>query len=224
LGASAVASAVSGRGSFIVFEGGEGAGKSTQAQRLASALEQAGRAVTLSREPGGSPGAEQLRQLLLEAPPAGGWEPEAQALLHYAARAEHLRKVIAPALAAGRWVICDRFADSTEAYQGAGLTLGPEVLRTLRRLIVGELEPDLVLVLDLDPEAGLGRARRRSGQADSYERLDLTFHQRVRAAFQDIAARGGERYTVIDAAAPVDSVENAVFDAVERRLGARLRS
>ena len=215
---------MAGRGAFVVFEGGEGVGKSTQARRLAAALERTGRAVTLSREPGGPPGAEQLRQLLLEAPPAGGWEPEAQGLLHYAARAEHIGKVIAPALAAGGWVICDRFADSTEAYQGAGLTLDPEVLRTLRRLVVGNLEPDLVLVLDLDPAAGLGRARLRAGRADSYERLDLTFHQRVRAAFQDIAARGGERYTVIDAAAPVDAVESAVFDAVERRLGARLRS
>lgn len=212
------------RGAFVVFEGGEGVGKSTQARRLALALKRTGRAVILSREPGGSPGAEQLRQLLLEAPPPGEWEPEAQALLHYAARAEHVKKVIAPALAAGRWVICDRFADSTEAYQGAGLTLDPEVLRTLRRLVVGNLEPDLVLVLDLDPATGLDRAGRRAGQADPYERLDLAFHQRVRAAFLDIAARGGERYTVIDAAAPVDAVEGAVFAAVERRLGARLRS
>jgi dTMP kinase len=213
---------VAGRGRFVVFEGGEGTGKSTQAERLALALQQAGRAVVLGREPGGPPSAELLRQLLLRTRPAGGWEPESEALLHYAARAEHLRKVIAPALAAGTWVVCDRFADSTEAYQGAGLALNPELLHTLRRLVVGDLEPDLILVLDLDPAAGLERAGCRPGRADHYERMDLDFHQRVRAAFLDIARRGGDRYSVINAAEQVEAVQAAVLRAVERHLGLRL--
>jgi dTMP kinase len=215
---------VKGRGRFIVFEGGEGTGKSTQAERVALALERKGRAVLLSREPGGPPGAELLRQLLLSTQPAGGWEPESEALLHYAARAEHLRKVIAPALSAGTSVVCDRFADSTEAYQGAGLALNPELLHTLRRLVVGDLEPDLVLVLDLDSAAGLERARRRAGRADHYERMDLDFHQRVRAAFLDIARRGGDRYVVIDATDQIEAVQAAVLRALARRLGLRLEA
>ena len=143
--------------------------------------------------------------------------------MHYAARAEHLKKTIAPALAAGSWVICDRFADSTEAYQGAGLALAADALQPLRRLVLGDIEPDLVLVLDLDPVAGLARAGLRSVDADRYERMDLAFHQRVRAAFLEIARRGGDRYAVLDAAAGIETVEAAVRSAVERRLGLRLK-
>ncbi len=209
-------------GRFIVFEGGEGTGKSTQARLLAAALQRAGREAVLSREPGGPPGAELLRRLLLETPPAGGWEPVSEALLHYAARAEHLNKTIVPALAAGRWVVCDRFADSTEAYQGAGLALAADALQPLRRLVVDDIEPDLVFVLDMDPGAGLARAKRRSANADRYERMDRPFHDRVRAAFQEIARRGGDRYVVVDAAAGVDDVSAAVRSAIERRLGLRL--
>lgn len=210
-------------GRFVVFEGGEGAGKSTQARLLAASLQRVGREAVLSREPGGPPGAELLRRLLIEAPPAGGWEPVSEALLHYAARAEHLKKTIVPALAAGRWVVCDRFADSTEAYQGAGLSLAPDALRPLRRLVVDEVEPDLVFVLDLDPDEGLARARLRSANADRYERMDRAFHHRVRAAFQEIARRGGDRYVLLNAADGVEAVSAAVRRTIEQRLGLRLQ-
>ncbi len=206
------------RGRFIVFEGGDGVGKTTQARLLAAALERSGRRVVLAREPGGPPGAEALRRLLLEAP-AGGWEPLSEALLHNAARAEHLHKTILPALAAGAWVICDRFADSTAAYQGAGLSLPAEALASLRRLVVGDDEPDLVVVLDLDPAASLERASARSGPADRYERMDLAFHRRVRDAFVRIASNGGERYVLLDAAGGVDAVHAAVRASIEQRFG-----
>lgn len=209
-------------GRFVVFEGGEGAGKSTQAHLLAAALRRAGKSVLLCREPGGPPGAELLRHLLLNAPPPGGWEALSQALLHYAARAEHLTKTIVPALSAGSWVVCDRFADSTEAYQGAGMAVSPEAQAVLRRLVVGDAEPDLVLVLDLDPAVGLARTRLRPDKPDHYERMEPAFHQRVRTAFLEIACRGGDRYVSIDAADAPEAVQKAVLAAIEARLGLRL--
>lgn len=171
------------------------------------------------REPGGPPGAEALRGLLLAGPSAGSWEPLSEALLHSAARTEHLHKTILPALSAGAWVVCDRFADSTEAYQGAGLDLSADALIALRRLVVGSDEPDLVVVLDLDPAASLARARHRAGAADRYERLDLAFHRRVREAFVRIAAHGGERYVLLDAAAGIEAVHASVWAAVSRQFG-----
>lgn len=176
----------------------------------------------LEREPGGPPGAEALRRLLLTEAPAGGWEPLSEALLHNAARAEHLHKTILPALSAGTWVICDRFADSTAAYQGAGQSLPAGALAALRRLVVGDDEPDLVVVLDLDPAASLERAKARGGVTDRYERMDLAFHRRVRDAFVRIARNGGERYVLLDAEGGVDAVHAAVRASVEQRLGLRL--
>lgn len=176
----------------------------------------------LEREPGGPPGAEALRQLLLTPPEAARWEPLSEALLHYTARAEHLRKTIVPALAAGTWVVCDRFADSTEAYQGGGLGLPGDALASLRRLVVGDREPDLVLVLDLDPALGMIRAGKRAAAADRYERMDVTFHQRVRDAFIRIAADGGDRYAVIDAGAGIEAVQAGVRAILAQRLGLSL--
>jgi dTMP kinase len=210
------------RGRFIVFEGGEGTGKSTQARLLADALGKAGVEVVLTREPGGAPGAEALRHLLVEAPPAIGWAPLSEALLHYAARNEHLEKTIRPALARGTWVISDRFADSTAAYQGAGLALGPEVFDCLRRLVIGDLAPDLTLVLDLATEEALDRAAARSSLRDRYEGMGLDFHRRVRAALIEIARKGEHRYALIDAAPDVRRVQQAVRDVVRDRLGIQL--
>lgn len=208
-------------GRFIVFEGGDGTGKTTQARLLAAALKRAGGRVLLEREPGGPPSAEALRQLLLAPPAEARWEPLSEALLHYTARAEHLQKTIVPALAAGSWVVCDRFADSTEAYQGGGLGLPDDALASLRRLVVGEREPDLVLVLDLDPALGRVRTGQRAAAADRYERMDAAFHQRVRDAFLRIAARGGDRYAVIDAGTGIDAVQAGVRAALTQRLACR---
>lgn len=207
------------RGKFIVFEGGEGTGKSTQARLLADALGQAGHGVLLTREPGGAPGAEALRELLIDKPPVPGWAPLSEALLHYAARSEHLEKTIRPALARGMSVISDRFSDSTRAYQGAGLAVGGDVLDCLSRLVIGELTPDLTIVLDLDTQQALARAAARGAVHDRYEAMDLAFHRRVRTAFIEIARRGGERYALIDAAADSRQVQQAVRDVVRIRLG-----
>jgi dTMP kinase len=207
------------RGRFIVFEGGEGAGKSTHARLLAEALRTAARAVVLTREPGGAPGAEVLRRLLLETPPAPGWSPLSEALLHNAARSEHLDKTIRPALQGGAWVISDRFADSTGAYQGAGLALPGEVIEALRTLVVGESEPDLTIVLDVPVEDGLRRAAARALGSDRYEVMSREFHARVRAAFLAYAARAPHRYAVLDASRPVDQVQRAVREAVSSRFG-----
>jgi dTMP kinase len=209
-------------GKFIVFEGGEGTGKSTQARLLADALGRAGVRVVLTREPGGAPGAELLRRLLVESPPPPGWEPLSEALLHYAARNEHLHKTIRPALARGTWVVSDRFADSTAAYQGVGLVLDDEIFTCLTRLVVGDLAPDLTLVLDLATEEALERAASRGGRPDRYESMNLEFHRRIRAAFLEIARAGGRRYAVIDAAPDVGRVQQAVWNVVRDRLGIEL--
>jgi dTMP kinase len=214
-----VAAALSVHGKFIVFEGGEGTGKSTQARLLADALGDAGLCVVITREPGGAPGAELLRRLLVESPPTPGWAPLSEALLHYAARNEHLHKTIRPSLARGAWVISDRFADSTAAYQGAGLALDGEIFTCLSRLVIGGNAPDLTLVLDLATEEALARAASRGAQRDRYESMGLEFHRRVRAAFLDIARAGGRRYAIIDAAPEVQRVQQAVRDVVWDRLG-----
>ena len=210
------------RGKFIVFEGGEGTGKSTQARLLADALSSAGTHVVLTREPGGAPSAEALRRLLVEAPPCSGWAPLTEALLHYAARNEHIEKTIRPALRRGVWVISDRFVDSTTAYQGAGLGLGSGVLDSLRRLVINDVAPDLTIILDLDAEQAIGRAGLRATAQDRYESMDLQFHQRVRSAFLEIARHDVVRYAVIDSSPDLRQVQLAVRDIVRARLGLRM--
>jgi dTMP kinase len=206
-------------GKFIVFEGGEGTGKSTQARLLADTLGSAGTNVVLTREPGGAPSAEALRRLLVDSPPACGWAPLSEALLHYAARNEHLEKTIRPALAGGQWVVSDRFADSTVAYQGAGLGVDGDVMDCLRRLVVNDLAPDLTIILDLDAEQAIRRASLRASARDRYESMDLQFHRRVQSAFVEIARRDALRYAVIDAAPDMGQVQQAVRDVVRTRLG-----
>ncbi len=206
------------RGSFITLEGGEGAGKSTQISLLAKALRDAGIAVHTTREPGGSPGAEGIRKLLVTGE-AGRWDPMSEALLHFAARRDHVEKVIVPKLDAGEWVLSDRFADSTMAYQGYAQGLGRPAVEALYQLTLGDFTPDLTLILDLPVETGLARAAARRDGEDRYERLGEDFHRRLRDAFHDIAKRAPERCELIDATGELDAVQAALRAAVTRRLG-----
>lgn len=204
-------------GRFITLEGGEGAGKSTQARRLAASLAAAGLPVLRTREPGGTPGAERIRALLLG---HGPWDPVAEAMMMFAARREHLVRTIRPFLAAGGWVVCDRFADSTLAYQGAQ-GLARAVWDRLAEVAVEGTVPDATLLLDLPVEAGMARAAARSG-ADRYERMGRAFHDRVRQAFLGIAAAEPARCAVVDAAQHPDRVAAEIARLLRARLGARL--
>jgi dTMP kinase len=207
------------RGRFITLEGGEGAGKSVQAKRLEARLAALGLAVIRTREPGGSPGAEALREAILSGF-AADFSPAGQALLFAAARADHLERTILPALKRGAWVVSDRFADSTRAYQGAAGNLPPEFIASLERLTVGANRPDLTFVLDLPPEVGLQRAaqRRRTGPADRFESEGLPFHETLRRAFLDIAAAEPQRCVVIEGGGSEEAVAAAIWSAVEARL------
>jgi dTMP kinase len=207
------------RGRFITLEGGDGAGKSVQAKRLEERIFAVGIAVVRTREPGGSPGAEALREAILSGF-ASGFSAAGQALLFSAARVDHLDQTILPALARGAWVVSDRFADSTRAYQGAAGNLPPEFIASLERLTIGANRPDLTLILDLDPEVGLRRAtdRRRTGPADRFESEGLPFHRTLRRAFLDIAATEPLRCVVIDADRSEDDVAAAIWSAVEAKL------
>ena len=208
-------------GKFLTFEGGEGAGKSTQIARLASALERGGTIVTTTREPGGSPGAEIIRGLLLD--PAAEWDAPAEALLHFAARADHYTTLIAPALRRDEWVLCDRFADSTRAYQGYGLGLDMKAIEMLYEIALGAFKPDLTLILDLPVEIGMQRITARDGAPDRYEKMDVAFHERLRMGFLDIARQEPGRCEIIDANADIKTVSARIFGCVERRLGVKLK-
>jgi dTMP kinase len=210
-------------GRFITLEGGEGAGKSTQITRLAAALEKAGVTVVTTREPGGSPTGERIRALLVEGEP-GSMTPMTEALLHFAQRAEHLAQTIRPALARGAWVICDRFADSTLAYQGYGHKLGRAPVTALYKLVCGKFRPDLTLVLDVPVEVGLARAASRRGHETRYEQMDVAFHQRLRRGFLDIARREPKRCAVIDTTQGIDAVTAQILTTVSRRLRVTLRA
>ena len=205
------------RGRFISIEGGEGAGKSTQVGLLVAALDRAGIPVRVTREPGGSPGAEAIRRLLLEGE-GERWDAISEALLLVAARRDHVARLIAPALAQGVWVVSDRFADSTMAYQGYGKGVAFDDLATLHRLALGDFAPDLTVILDLPVETGLARAAARSA-ADRFERLDHDFHEKLRQGFRQIAAENPTRCILIDASGDPQTVHSAVIAAVEQRLG-----
>ena len=208
-------------GKFITLEGGEGAGKTTQIKLLADALKAGGLDPIITREPGGSPAAEVIRSLLVEGA-VDRWQPMTEALLNFAARLEHVRATIEPALAAGRWVLCDRFADSTVAYQGYGHDLGRTVIEELHELVLGSFQPDLTLILDIPVDEGLARAKDREqaegSREDRYERMDEGFHQRLRDGFLDIARRNPERCVVIDGAQDSDKVQAEIRAVVGQRL------
>ncbi|MDB5734893.1 MAG: Thymidylate kinase [Alphaproteobacteria bacterium] len=208
-------------GRFITLEGGEGTGKSTQVKRLKAALEAKGLTVLATREPGGSPGAEEIRRLLVEGEP-GRWNPITETLLAYAARADHVARTIGPALATGAWVISDRFNDSTFAYQGVGRGVERETIRRIDSAVLDDFQPDLTLVLDLDVKTGLERAHARtdakSAVENRFEKFGPEFHERLRQSFLDIAKRAPERCRVIDASGSPDAVAEAIFTAVARRF------
>ena len=206
-------------GKLITFEGGEGAGKSTQVRRLVERLRARGVDPVATREPGGSAGAESIRKLLVEGEP-GRWTPLTEALLHYAARLDHVERVVKPALREGRWVISDRFADSTVAYQCYGHGLGRETIESLHKLLLGDFAPDLTLILEIPVAEGLQRIDQRHGASheNRYERMDGGFHQRMRQGFLEIARRASARCLVVDAARDADAVAADVWRAVETRL------
>jgi dTMP kinase len=210
----------SGRGRFITFEGGEGSGKSTQIKNLAQRLDAAKIRTVLTREPGGSPGAEIIRHLVL----SGMGKllgPDAETLLFAAARGDHVRSVIQPALNQGTWVLCDRFSDSTRAYQGKVGQVLPGVLNAMERVTIGDLKPDLTFILDVPVEVGLQRAAARRGAGstpDRFEAEDLRFHQKLREAYWQIAAENPERCVLIDANAEADAVADRVWASLRERL------
>ncbi|HUC50071.1 MAG TPA: dTMP kinase [Xanthobacteraceae bacterium] len=207
------------RGKFITFEGGEGTGKSTQSAMLALRLEALGHRVLLTREPGGSPGAEIIRHVLLSgaAKPLG---PDVEAMLFAAARDDHVQCTILPALESGKWVICDRFVDSTRVYQGILGQVDHRLIRGLERVAVGDLMPDLTLMLDIPVEVGLARARKRRGGAkpDRFEAENFEFHQKLRDAYLAIAAEEPQRCAVVDASAGREAVAREIWNVVGARL------
>ncbi|HEX5379436.1 MAG TPA: dTMP kinase [Phenylobacterium sp.] len=206
------------RGRFITFEGGEGVGKSTQIRRLVARLEADGHAVTATREPGGSPGAEAIRDLVLRGA-ADRWSPVTETLLMYAARRDHIERVIRPALAQGAWVVCDRYADSTRAYQGVAGGTDPGLIAAMEQYVLEEVRPDLTLVFDLDPAVGLARANDRAGAEMRFESKGAAFHARLRQAFLEIAAAEPQRCAVIEANGTPDEVAARVLETVRARLG-----
>jgi dTMP kinase len=207
------------RGKFITFEGGEGTGKSTQAGLLANKLESLGLGVLLTREPGGSPGAEIIRHVLLSgaAKPLGA---DAEAMLFAAAREDHVRCTIEPALAAGKWVVCDRFADSTRVYQGALGQVDRRLIKGLERVSIGDLLPDLTLILDVPVDVALERLTLRRGDAvpDRFEAENVEFHEKLRDAFRALAADEPERCVIIDASVPRVQVAKDIWDTVQAKL------
>lgn len=209
------------RGKFITFEGGEGAGKSTQVRLLAKTIEAAGHSVVVTREPGGAVGAEQIRALLVSGA-VDRWQPMTEALLNYAARSEHVAQTIEPALAAGTWVLSDRFADSTMAYQGYGHGLALDKLADLQAIVLGAFAPDLTYILDLPVDVGLGRALGRGDGEDRYERMDIQFHTRLRDGFLDIAGQNPERCVVIDAARDIEAIQRSLIDVLHQKFAGLL--
>ncbi len=216
------------RGRFISLEGGEGAGKSTQVRLLCAKLREAGCIVAQTREPGGTPGAEAIRDLLVTGD-GDRWDAMTEALLHFAARRDHVEKLIRPALDAGDWVVSDRFADSTMAYQGYAQRLGKETVDELGHLAIQDFKPDLTIILDLSPEDGLARVdERHAGKTegvveDRYERMGHDFHKCLRDAFLDIARREPDRCVVVDARGTPEAVASSIWEQVTRRFAKELR-
>jgi len=207
------------RGRFITFEGGEGTGKSTQAALLASRIKSFGIGTMLTREPGGSPGAEIMRYILL----SGAVRPlgaNAEAVLFAAARDDHLTTLIRPALEQGKWVVCDRFADSTRIYQGVAGKVDPLAIKAMERIIVGETKPDLTLILDVPVKEGMKRAaaRRGKGDADRFEAEALAFHEKLRDGFLTLAASEPQRCVLIDATLPKEEVSEQIWRVVVKKL------
>lgn len=208
------------RGLFITFEGGEGAGKSTQINLMAEELTKSGHTVDITREPGGTPGAEAIRRLLVEGS-ADSWDAMTETVLFLAARLDHVRKRIIPALREGKIVLCDRFSDSTRVYQGVGKGMDDALIALLHAETIGEFKPDLTILLDIDPEEGLRRAGARAGNENRFESMDLAFHRRIREGFLALAKAEPQRFAIIDAAQPVERVQADIVAAVRKVLSLR---
>lgn len=204
-------------GIFITFEGGEGSGKSTQSRLLSDKLKNAGIDVVQTREPGGAPQAELIRELLVTGE-VDRWSPEAECLLNYAARDAHLRETIIPALQADKWVICDRFSDSTKAYQGGAGGVSKALIDAIDAQVVGRHQPDLTVIFDIPAHIGLERAQAR-GTPDRFERKGLAFHDALREAFLAIADNEPERCAVVDASATIEDIAGDVWHLVSTRFG-----
>jgi dTMP kinase len=210
-------------GRFITLEGGEGSGKSTQLVLLGKAFEKAKLPFVVTREPGGTTGAEQIRSLLVNGE-ADAWDPVSETLLFYAARLDHVTKLIKPALEQNKIVICDRFTDSTCVYQGIAKRLSEDYVRMLHQLTLGNFAPDLTFILDIDPAAGLKRAAARRGGEARFEGMDIDFHHRIRAGFLSIAKREPERCVVLDAAQDKDALHKQMLGIIHERLGLTLKA
>ena len=214
------------KGKLISFEGGEGGGKTTQIKFLYEALKSAGLNVTQTREPGGSIGAEEIRNLLVEGSPER-WDPITESLLHYAARRDHINKIIVPALDSGQWVLTDRFFDSTMAYQGYGHGVNKKALYNLQQFVAGNMQPDMTIILDLPIKVGLARAEERSVQNDNkikngedrYERMDTAFHERLRKGFLTIAKNNRKRCVVIDTTRKIKEIQMTIKKLVFEKFG-----
>jgi len=209
-------------GKFITFEGGEGSGKSTQLELLHMALDASGVDHIVTREPGGSPGAEQIRKLLVSGD-KDAWDADTETLLFYAARLDHIQKIIKPALAAGKLVICDRFADSTRVYQGIAKGVSEDYIQSLHHLTLGNFAPDLTFIFDIDPVVGLKRAASRRGDENRFESMDVDFHHRIRAGFLAIAEREPGRCLILDAAQDKVALHEQVLAKIEQELGIQTR-
>ena len=210
-------------GQFISFEGGEGTGKSTQIAELAGRLTEAGLSVVTTREPGGAPGAEDIRSLLVTGEP-DRWSPMSEALLNFAARQNHLVHKIIPALTSGQWVLCDRFVDSTMAYQGMAGGLGEDTIEALTTMVVGPWIPQLTFIFDLDPQIGLERARIRGDGEDRFERKGLAYHETLRHGFLRIAENNPDRCVLIDASGSVDKIADQIWNYVQDRFSTELKN
>jgi len=212
-------------GVFITLEGGEGTGKTTQIQKMYQALTQRGIDVVMTREPGGTKEAEKIRDLLVQRD-GGDWDPISEALLLSAARREHLQKKILPALEAGKWVVSDRFVDSTRVFQGYGMGLDQSLIENLYHLIAGDFKPDLTFVLDIPTEKGLARSNKQlqmtelvsESTEDRYELMGLAFHEKLRAGFLEVAEKHSDRCVVIDALLEIETIHKQMLDILEERF------
>jgi dTMP kinase len=203
---------------FITLEGGEGTGKSTQAKRLADMLQSRSITAVVTREPGGSPGAEQIRRLLVEGD-TDRWDGRTETLLVFAGRIDHIERTIKPAMNSGKWVISDRFTDSTYVYQGIGRGVDRETIRRIESVAIGDFKPDLTLVLDLPVTIGLQRAKARQTSENRFEGFDIDFHEKLRSAYRDIAIRHADRCVLLDATGSVEEVAKAIWGATAKRFG-----
>lgn len=208
-------------GKFITFEGGEGGGKTTQSKLLTAALDTASISHIHTREPGGTEGAEAIRDLLVTGE-TNKWDPVTETLLHFAARRDHTTKIIQPALMHGQWVVCDRYTHSTLAYQGYGHQLGVDYVKLLRNLTIGRIHPCLTFIFDIDPAIGLTRAASRKGNETRYENMDVTFHQRLRDGFQQLALSEPERCILLDANQPIEAIHHFIITTINQRFGTKL--